>query len=43
VVANYPIATLTEAADGDIAQAFVDYVLSDAGQEILENYGFSAP
>jgi molybdate transport system substrate-binding protein len=43
VVANYPIATLTEAADGDIAQAFADYVLSDAGQEILENYGFSAP
>jgi molybdate transport system substrate-binding protein len=43
VVANYPIATLTEAADGDIAQAFADYVLSDAGQEILENYGLSAP
>jgi molybdate transport system substrate-binding protein len=43
VVANYPIATLTEAADGDIAQAFVDYVLSDAGQEILQSHGFSAP
>jgi molybdate transport system substrate-binding protein len=43
VVADYPIATLTEAADGELAQAFVDYVLADAGQEILESYGFSAP
>jgi molybdate transport system substrate-binding protein len=43
VVADYPIAALTEAADAATAQAFVDYVLSDAGQEILESYGFSAP
>ncbi len=43
VVASYPIATLAEATDPDLARAFVDYVLSDAGQEILERYGFSAP
>ena len=43
VVASYPIATLAEATDPDLARAFVDYVLSDAGQEILERYGFSGP
>ncbi len=43
VVAAYPIATLTEATDAEWAQAFVDFVLSDSGQEILQTYGFAAP
>ncbi len=42
-VASYPIATLTEATDAEWAQAFVDFVMSDTGQEILQGYGFSAP
>ncbi|WP_029150579.1 molybdate ABC transporter substrate-binding protein [Microbacterium indicum] len=40
VVNDYPIATLD---DSDLAQDFVDYVLSDAGQEVLASYGFVAP
>jgi molybdate transport system substrate-binding protein len=43
VVAEYPIAVTTEAADPEAAQAFVDFVLSDAGQAILESHGFVAP
>jgi len=40
VIATYPIAALNDSAYGDTAAAFVDYVLSDAGQAILANYGF---
>jgi molybdate transport system substrate-binding protein len=43
VIAAYPIATLSEATDAEWAQAFVDFVLSDSGQEILQTYGFAAP
>jgi molybdate transport system substrate-binding protein len=43
VVAHYPIAVLTEAANADGAQAWVDYVLSDAGQAALAAHGFGAP
>jgi molybdate transport system substrate-binding protein len=43
VAAAYPIATLTEATDAESAQAFVDFVMSDSGQEILQSHGFSAP
>ena len=35
VIATYPIAALTDAANPEVADAFVDFVLSDEGQEIL--------
>jgi len=42
-VNTYPIATLTEARNADSAEAFVDYVLSPAGQAVLGRAGFAAP
>jgi molybdate transport system substrate-binding protein len=41
VRAEYPIASTVEASDG--AQAFIDFVLGDTGQEILASYGFLLP
>jgi molybdate transport system substrate-binding protein len=41
VTAEYPIVVTKAAGDG--AQAFVTFVLSDAGQKILASYGFLAP
>ncbi|HMQ24850.1 MAG TPA: molybdate ABC transporter substrate-binding protein [Acidimicrobiales bacterium] len=43
VDAVYPIATVAEAPSADGATAFVDYVLSDAGQAVLADYGFLPP
>jgi molybdate transport system substrate-binding protein len=43
VVATYPIAALTDAANPDTADAFVEFVLSDEGQDILQSYGFDSP
>ena len=40
VIADYPIATLTEADNAGVAQAFVDFVLSSDGQAILAKWGF---
>ena len=40
---EYPIATLKDAPNPDLAQAWVDYVLSDAGQKVLTADGFKAP
>ncbi|NTV64261.1 MAG: molybdate ABC transporter substrate-binding protein [Oscillochloris sp.] len=40
VIAKYPIAPLAGSASPELAQAFVDYVLSPAGQDVLANYGF---
>lgn len=34
-IATYPIAVTNDSAAADLAQAFIDYVLSDAGQETL--------
>jgi molybdate transport system substrate-binding protein len=42
VVATYPIAALAGAANSEVAEAFVAFVLSDEGQEILDSYGFDA-
>ncbi|MEZ0448936.1 molybdate ABC transporter substrate-binding protein [Cellulomonas sp. ICMP 17802] len=42
-VNEYPIAVLSGAADPDVAQAFVDLVLSDQGRRILTGLGFTAP
>jgi molybdate transport system substrate-binding protein len=43
VIASYPIAVTSDAGSPEIARAFIDFVLSDAGQEILESYGFLPP
>jgi len=43
VIASYPIATLTGSDDQGAAQAFVDLVLSDEGQQVLADYGFLPP
>lgn len=43
VTATYPIAALTDSGNAELAQAFVDFVLSDEGQEILTSYGFDGP
>jgi molybdate transport system substrate-binding protein len=43
VTATYPIAALSDAGNAEVAAAFVEFVLSDDGQEILESYGFGSP
>lgn len=43
VVNHYPIATLDGASNPDAAAAFVAFVLSDAGQAILADFGFGKP
>jgi len=43
VIASYPIATLKSAPNAAGARAFVDYVLSAAGQGVLQRSGFIAP
>jgi molybdate transport system substrate-binding protein len=40
VIAVYPIATTNDSANPELAQAFVDLVLSEEGQAILEEWGF---
>ena len=40
VLAIYPIAVVTGAPDATLAGEFLSYVLSDAGQASLEEYGF---
>jgi molybdate transport system substrate-binding protein len=42
-VNEYPICLLAAAPNPDAAQAFIDRVLSDEGQEALEAAGFRAP
>ncbi|SNS05205.1 molybdate transport system substrate-binding protein [Geodermatophilus saharensis] len=42
-VNDYPLVTLAEAPNADAAQAFVDLVLSDEGQQALEAAGFRSP
>lgn len=43
VTTAYPIAALTGSANATTAQAFVDYVLSAAGQQVLRTAGFTPP
>ena len=43
VIATYPIAVTKGTKNVDVADAFMAFVLSDAGQEILAAAGFSAP
>jgi molybdate transport system substrate-binding protein len=39
-IASYPIAPIADSPNPELAQAFVDYVLSPEGQEVLVRYGF---
>ena len=43
LIASYPIATVVASKSPENAQAFVDFVLSDAGQQVLASYGFLPP
>ncbi len=43
VISNYPVVLTKEATNAEAAQAFVDFVASEAGQAILAKYGFLAP
>jgi molybdate transport system substrate-binding protein len=43
VVNTYPIVALHDSKNPDLAQAFVDFVTSDAGQALLEEAGFAKP
>jgi molybdate transport system substrate-binding protein len=40
LLATYPLATVTDGAGDSLAQAYIDFVLSDAGQAILAKWGF---
>ncbi|HYQ68205.1 molybdate ABC transporter substrate-binding protein [Actinophytocola sp.] len=42
-VNEYPIAVCAKAPNADGARAFVDYVLSDKGRDVLTKAGFGAP
>jgi molybdate transport system substrate-binding protein len=43
VVNNYPIATVGDSENADLAQDFVDLVLSEEGQGVLADDGFGRP
>jgi molybdate transport system substrate-binding protein len=43
VVARYPMSVLDGAAEPELAEAFVDFVLGETGQGILSRYGFGPP
>lgn len=43
VVNAYPIATVGDSEQADLAQEFIDLVLSDEGQQILSDAGFGQP
>ena len=40
VIATYPMAAITDSQNPGLAKAFVELVLSPAGQTVLENYHF---
>ena len=43
VSAQYPIAVLRDAPEAELAQEFVRFVLSEAGQRRLKEHGFGSP
>jgi molybdate transport system substrate-binding protein len=43
VVNDYPIATVADSENADLAQQFVDLVLSDEGRQLLADAGFGRP
>jgi molybdate transport system substrate-binding protein len=42
-VNQYPIATVADSENADLAQEFVDLILSDTGQTVLQDDGFGQP
>ena len=40
VIAVYPVAVTSEAAEPEIAAAFIEFILSDTGQAVLQEHGF---
>ena len=43
VVASYPAVSLTDSDNADLAEKFVEFLMSDAAREILDGYGFESP
>lgn len=43
IIAKYPIAPLAASKHAELAQAFIDYVVSSDGQAVLQKWGFAAP
>ena len=43
VLAEYPIAITEDAHNAEGGQAFIDFVLSEQGQKVLDTYGFLPP
>jgi molybdate transport system substrate-binding protein len=43
VIARYPIAVVLDSRNPRLARAFVDFLLSDDGQRLLAEFGFSRP
>jgi len=43
VIARYPIAVVKESKNPRLAKVYVDYLLSDEGQRLLAEFGFSRP
>ena len=43
VIASYPIAPLLDAPRPELAQRFIDFILSPEGQAILARWGFTPP
>lgn len=39
-IATYPVAVTNDSAQPELAQAFIDYLLSDAGQDVLVAWNF---
>jgi molybdate transport system substrate-binding protein len=40
---RYPVAVIADSREKALAQAFIDYLLSPAGQQIVARYGFAKP
>jgi molybdate transport system substrate-binding protein len=40
VVAQYPLAALTQSRNPELSQAFIAYILSTDGQAVLQKWGF---
>ena len=43
VIARYPIAVVKGSKNPRHAMAYIDYLLSDEGQQLLAEFGFSKP
>ncbi|MCB9421945.1 MAG: molybdate ABC transporter substrate-binding protein [Ardenticatenaceae bacterium] len=43
VIATYPIAPITDASHPELAQKFIDFILSQEGQNILARWSFDPP